>query len=125
MAVAHLPLPAAASTFPEKLIRKGEVEHEWPFSIDAGELTCIDMFGPKDVFFAEILPPEEQGTFGNMTLPRLVVVTANPLAFFSTIENRELYAPFDSLETLIRRLAPYERMGWALCDGAGDAGRDP
>ncbi|MEQ1955296.1 hypothetical protein [Mesorhizobium sp. CN2-181] len=109
------------STFPEVVIRKGETEHEWPFSIDEGELTRVEMQGQRYVFFSEILTAEEMGTFGNMTLPRSVVVTANPMAYFATADNRELYAPWDSLETLIKRLAPYERMGRELCDNAGQA----
>lgn len=107
-----------ASTFPEIVIRKGETGHEWPFAIDEGELTCIAFGNQKHVFFSEILTAEEMGEFGNMKLPRMVVVTANPMAYLATFDNRELYLPWDSLETLIRRLAPYERMGWALCDAA-------
>jgi len=110
-----------ASTFPEIVIRKGETEHEWPFSIGEGHLTCIEMQGQRYVFFAEILTAEEMGTFGNMRLPRSVVVTANPMAYFATIEDSELYASWDSLETLIKRLAPYERMGWELCEKAGQS----
>jgi len=105
-------------TLPSMVIRQADAEHEWPFSIDAGELTCVQLGRPRYVFFAEILTEEEQGTIGNMTLPRRVVVSTNPLAFLATIEDRELYAPFDSLEVLIRRLAPYERMGLELCDKA-------
>jgi hypothetical protein len=107
---------AMAQTFPEIVIRKQDTAHEWAFSIDEGTLTCVDYGGQRHVFFAEILTDEEMGEIGDMTLPRSVVVTTNPLAFLATIDNRELYAPFDSLETLIRRLAPFETMGRALCD---------
>lgn len=113
-------MPEPVSTFPEVVIRKGETEHEWAFSIDEGTLTCIGMNGEGYVFFAEILTDEEMGEFGNMKLPRSVVVTTNPLAFLATVENRELYLPYDSLETLIRRLAPFETMGRKLCDDAAD-----
>lgn len=109
-----------SSLYPEVVIRKGETEHEWPFAVDAGELGCVQLGEQRSVFFSEILTPEEQGTFGNMKLPRMVVVTANPMAFLVTVEDRELYAPFDSLETLIKRLAPFETMGLALCDKAKD-----
>jgi hypothetical protein len=108
-----------ASSFPEVVIRKGETQHEWPFSIDEGELKCIALFGQRHIFFAEILTPEEMGEFGHMKLPRSVVVSAQPMALFASFEDRALYAPWDSLETLIARLAPYERMGWELCDKAG------
>ena len=106
------------STFPERVIAKGDSPHEWPFSIDEGRLSCIPFETQRHVFFSEILTDEEMGEFGNMTLPRMVVVTANPMAFLATVDDRELYAPWDTLETLIKRLAPYERMGWELCDGA-------
>jgi hypothetical protein len=115
---APLPVVATSSLFPTKLIRKSETVYEWPFSIDEGELTCIGMNGQKFVFFAEILSDEEMGEFGSMKLPKSVVVTTNPMAFFASFEDRDLYLPWDTLETLIRRLAPYERMGWALCDAA-------
>jgi hypothetical protein len=109
-----------ASVFPEIVIRRSESKHEWAFSIDEGTLTCIGMNGERYVFFAEILTDEEMGEFGNMKLPRSVVVTTNPLTFLATVENRELYLPYDSLETLIRRLAPFETMGRKLCDDAAD-----
>lgn len=109
-------LTTPVSTFSERVIRKAESKHEWAFSIDEGTLTCIGMNGERYVFFAEILTDEEMGEFGNMKLPRSVVVTTNPMAFFATIEHRELYSPYDSLETLVRRLAPFETMGRRLCD---------
>lgn len=113
---APIPFGAAyADTFPKIVISKAEAKHEWPFSLDEGELTCVKMGQPEYVFFSEILTPEEMGEIGSMKLPRSVVVTANPLAFLATMDNRELYAPFDTLETLIKRLAPYEVMGRALC----------
>ena len=104
-----------ASVFPEIVIREAESEHDWAFSIDEGTLTCIGMNGEEYVFFSEILTDEEMGEFGSMTLPRSVVVTTNPIAFLATMENRELYRPYDSLETLIKRLAPFETMGRKLC----------
>lgn len=117
------PALAQAIRFSEDVvIRKGEAAHEWPFSVDEGELNCIAMDGQRFVFFAEILTPEQMGTFGNMRLPRRVVVSANPLALLVSLEDKALYAPFDGLETLIRRLAPFERMGWALCDTAEGKG---
>jgi hypothetical protein len=109
-----------AYSFPEIVIRKGETGHEWPFSIDEGELTCLAYQGQRYVFFAEILTDDEMGTFGAMTLPRSVVVSTNPVALFASFEDRALYAPWDSLETLVTRLAPYELMGRALCDDTDD-----
>jgi hypothetical protein len=128
VAVAMLAAAAPAGAqggfrFSEDLvIRKGETAHEWPFAVDEGELTCVAMDGQRFVFFAEILTPEQQGGFGNMVLPRRVVVSANPMALLASLEDKALYAPFDGLETLIQRLAPFERMGWELCDKAEGKG---
>jgi hypothetical protein len=104
------------------VIRRHETAHEWPFSVDEGELNCIAVDGQKFVFFAEMLAPEKQGGFGSMVLPRRVVVSANPVALLASLEDRALYAPYEGLETLIKRLAPFERMGRALCDKAEGKG---
>ena len=111
--------PAAGATFPELTVARGDHALEWPFAIERGTLTCIVYGRQKYVFFSEILTPEEQGSFGNMKLPRMVVVTANPMAYLASFEDRALYAAFHDLETLIRRLAPYEKIGWDLCDTGG------
>lgn len=106
---------ARVGTFPETIIRKAESQHEWAFSIDEGTLTCVKLGEDEFVFFGEILSADDMGEIGNMNLPRSVVVTTNPLAFLTTVEDRELYAPYDTLETLIKRLAPFEAIGRKLC----------
>ena len=126
--LAFLAEPEAAlrkvSTFPEIVIRKTETEHEWAFSIAEGELMCVTLGGTRMIFFAEILADDEIGEIGNMKLPRMVVVSVNPLAFLATMEDLELYLPFDSLETLIRRLAPFYDMGRAICVQPDDGQQD-
>lgn len=115
--IAQPPVPVASvAMFPEIVIRRAEIEHEWAFSIDEGTLTCVQMGADRFVFFGEILTDEEMGEIGNMTLPRSVVVTTNPMALLASIEDKALYAPWDSLETLLRRLQPFESMGRKLCD---------
>jgi len=109
-----------ASTYPELAISRAEAVHEWPFSVDEGTLTCVAVGSQRVVIFAEPWRDDVPQEFGNMTLPRSVIVSANPMALFAGVENRDLYAPFDGLETLIKRLAPYERTGWALCEQSGD-----
>jgi len=109
-----------ASTFPEIAIRKGEIQHEWPFSVEEGRLACVDFQGQRIVIFSEPWREDVPQEFGNMTLPRSVIVSANPLALLASLEDRSLYLPFDGLETLIRRLAPFERIGAELCEA--DAG---
>lgn len=105
-------LAAMPSFFPEVEISKQEAKTEWPFSVGRGELSCVSFGEGAFVFFSEILNEREES---DGKLSRMVVVTANPLALFASFEDRALYAPFDSLETLITRLAPYETMGRALC----------
>lgn len=104
-------------SFPERAIRASEATVEWPFSVDEGTLTCVDMNGQKVVLFSEPWREDVPQEFGNMTLPRSVIVSANPIALLASVEDRDLYRPFDSIETLIGRLAPYETMGRELCDG--------
>lgn len=108
-------MPVAASTFPEIVITRSEAQTEWPFSVDQGELSCVNYGQGAFVFFSEILPDDVDNAPGPMKLPRMVVVSANPMALFASIEDRALYAPFDTLEALIKRLAPYETMGRELC----------
>ena len=102
---------------PEMAIRATDNAHDWPFSVETGTLTCVEMGGQKVVLFSEPWREDVPQEYGNMTLPRSVIVSTNPLALLASIEDRALYRPFDSLETLIVRLAPFEEMGRALCDG--------
>ncbi len=106
---------ASALSFPEMEIGRGDTAHEWPFSVERGKLTCVAMQGQETVLFSEPWRTDVPQEPGNMTLPRSVVVSANPFALMASLEDRALYLPFDSLETLIRRLAPFETLGRGLC----------
>lgn len=106
---------AAALGFPEMEIGRDDTEHEWPFSVERGTLTCVAVQGQETVLFSEPWRIDVPQELGNMSLPRSVVVSANPFALMASLEDRALYLPFDSLETLIRRLAPFETMGRKLC----------
>jgi len=90
--------------------------HEWPFSVDRGSLTCVTMDGQRVVIFSEPWPDVPIEQLDVMKPPRSVIVSVNVMLLLASIEDRSLYLPFDSLETLIRRLAPFETMGRALCD---------
>lgn len=109
---------------PELAIRASEATGEWPFSVEEGSLTCMAYQGQRVVIFSEPWRDDVPQEFGDMTLPRSVIVSTNPLALMASLEDRDLYRPFDGLETLIRRLAPYEAIGLALCDGEAAQGRD-
>lgn len=108
---------ASASAFPEMEIARGDVEHEWPFSVDAGTLTCVEIGTQRTVLFSEPWRTDVPQEIGNMTPPRSVIVSANPIAILASLEDKDLYLPFDGLETLIVRLAPFEAIGSKLCDG--------
>lgn len=110
----------AASSFPDMEISRDSVKYEWPFTVDKGTLTCVDM-GRRYVFFREPWLDMERDDDGNLIVPRSVMVATDPLALMATIENRELYLPFSDLETLLRRLEPFYVMGHKLCDENMDA----
>jgi hypothetical protein len=115
---AGLVLPGLATpalAFPEMEIGRGDTRHEWPFSVDSGTLICVSLQGQETVLFSEPWRTDVPQELGNMTLPRSVIVSTNVFALLVSIEDRALYLPFDSLETLIRRLAPFETMGRELC----------
>ena len=100
---------------PEMEIDRTTIAAEWPFTVERGTLTCVAVTTTKVVIFAEPWREDVPQEFGNMTLPRSVIVSANPMAILASFEDRELYLPFDTLETLVARLAPYERIGLELC----------
>ena len=100
------------SFFPEIEIDRASARTEWPFSVDRGDLSCIDMGNQRFVFFSEKPATDDLVGIANR---RTVVVSTNPLTYFASFEDRALYAPFKDLETLIKRLAPYEAMGTKLC----------
>lgn len=106
---------ARATSYPEVEISKAEAAHAWPFSVDAGTLTCIAHAGQQVVIFSEPWRTDVPQEMGNMTLPRAVIVSTNPLALLASLEDRELYLPWESLEQLIKLLAPWETMGRQLC----------
>lgn len=116
------PLPAGAEqpvlADNEAPLARGDHPHEWPFSVDTGTLSCTAIGGQRVVIFSEPWRTDVPQEFGNMTLPRSVIVSANPFGLLASAEDRSLYLPFDTLETLIKRLAPYEAIGTRLCETA-------
>lgn len=107
---------AYGSVIPEVEIGRDDTAHEWPFAVDRGTLVCIEISKQRTVLFSEPWRDDVPQELGNMTLPRNVVVSTNPFALLASVENRDLYLPFDSLETLIVRLSPFEQMGFRLCE---------
>ncbi|HHZ08023.1 MAG TPA: hypothetical protein GX405_04495 [Rhizobiales bacterium] len=101
------------STFPEIVIRKDETPHERPFPVDEGTRAGAEYGGRQTVIFSEpwrtVVPQE----FADMTQPCSVIVSADPFALLASHEDRDVHLPFDGIETLTRRLAPFETMGRA------------
>jgi len=106
---------AQAASYPKVEISKAGAAHDWPFSVDSGTLTCVAHAGQQVVIFSEPWRTDVPQELGNMTLPRSVIVSTNPLALLASLEDRELYLPWESLEQLIKLLAPWETMGRQLC----------
>ncbi len=92
----------------QKIERKGE--REWPFAATSGHLMCVWVFGQKVVYFAET-PADEHDE------PRVLVVSTNPFDLMVVnAGNSAMFTPYDGLEQLIVRLAPFESLGRRLCD---------
>jgi hypothetical protein len=93
--------------------------HEWPFSVDEGELKCVIFAGQRIVLFTEpdLNDPDWFIKDIPYQMPRSVIVSTNPLEIFASLEDADLFLPFDSdFAVLIRRLAPFAAMGQALCE---------
>lgn len=118
-APAHALQPAAFMS-DQLHLAKASMPGEWPFTVEEGLLRCTDRQGHRSVFFAELRSLDEIREAGPARLPRYVVVSSNPFALVTTVGDSDLYLPFDTLETLIKRLAPLEATGLKLCDGPGE-----
>ena len=120
LGLAALPASGALAQPYEKRIEisRATVEHEWPFSVDEGELSCFIFAGRGIVFFRE--PDRNDPDWFVKGIPydepRSVIVSTNPLEIFVSLEDADLFLPFDSdFAVLIRRLMPFVEMGQSLC----------
>ncbi|MFE0017962.1 hypothetical protein ACFWXH_24180 [Mesorhizobium sp. NPDC059054] len=95
-------------------ISRAAHEDDWPFSVSSGYLGCVWSAGRKTVSFVEKREPSHDGGAPD---PRMVIVTTDPFELtLLNITNRDLFAPADSVEALIKRVAPFEVLGEKLCD---------
>lgn len=96
-------------------ISRSDNETEWPFSVASGMLACVWSGGRKVVSFIET--PDDPDDEHDAPSGRHVIVSANPFELtFLNISSRELFLPADTVETLIKRVAPFEALGQRLCD---------
>ncbi len=108
----HVP---EASEVRLQTISRSDNEAEWPFSVASGLLACVWSGGRKVVSFIET--PDDSDDEHEATPGRHVIVSANPFELtFLNISSRDLFLPADTVETLIRRVAPFEALGQRLCD---------
>lgn len=92
-------------------------ETEWPFSVERGMLACGWAGGQKITLFIEDTAEGEEPSDREAAQPRRLILAVNP--FDLAVQNigfRDLFAPFDSLEQLVRRVAPYLTIARRLCD---------
>lgn len=96
-------------------ISRGDNEVEWPFSVASGMLACVWSGGRRVVSFIET--PDAPDDEHDAPSGRHVIVSANPFELtFLNISSRDLFLPADTVEALIRRVAPFEALGQRLCD---------
>jgi hypothetical protein len=108
----HLP---DASEVRLQTISRSDNEAEWPFSVASGLLACVWSGGRRVVSFIE--QPEDPDDEHDAAPGRHVIVSANPFELtFLNISSRDLFLPADTVETLVKRVAPFEALGRRLCD---------
>ena len=109
-----LHVPDASEVRLQAISRSGN-EAEWPFSVASGLLACVWSGGRRVVSFIE--QPEDPDDEHDAPPGRHVIVSANPFELtFLNISSRELFLQADTVETLVKRVAPFEALGLRLCD---------
>jgi hypothetical protein len=98
-------------------IEREAKEADWPFSVERGLLACGWAAGQKFTLFVEEATEGEEAIDVGTERPRRLVLSVNPFDLaMQNIGYRDLFAPFDSLEQLIHRVAPYVTIARRLCD---------
>ena len=105
-------LPQASEVRLQEINRVAH-EDDWPFSVPSGFLACVWSGGRKTVSFVEKREHDGDDT----PALRTVIISTDPFQVtLLNMANRDLFQPMDSVETLIKRVAPFEALGQRLCD---------
>lgn len=92
-------------------IAKADDEGGWPFGPEDGYLACIFAFGAPTVLFA--VPRDGRDDLPMRTIP----VSTNAVDLVITLVTQpDMLAKLDEMEELVRRMAPFDRLGKRLCD---------
>ncbi|NGN44329.1 hypothetical protein G6N74_24975 [Mesorhizobium sp. CGMCC 1.15528] len=104
--------PGADEVRLQKLSR-ADNEQEWPFTVSSGYLACVWSAGKRMVMFLEE-PAKDEAEPARM---RKVFVSVNPFELtLGNMADRDLIVPMDSVEALVKRMAPFAALGERLCD---------
>ncbi len=104
--------PGADEVRLQKISRAGN-EQEWPFTVSSGYLACVWSAGQRMVMFLE----EQTNDEAEAARVRKVFVSVNPFELtLGNMADRDLIVPMDSVETLVKRMAPFAALGERLCD---------
>lgn len=105
----HIP---GVEDFRVQRVARTDNEREWPFTVGEGYLTCAYLLGQPTVYFTE--KPAKDADPRDV---RVVVVSTDPLdLMLARFAGQGLIGSMDSMETLIRLVAPFKSMGDRLCD---------
>ena len=90
-------------------IQRAAGEAEWPFVATGGMLGCTKVFGNRTVYF---IPDETD-------MSRAFNLDMNVFAMsIVNLGMNDILAPYDNVEQLVHRIAPFVTMGQRLCDQA-------
>ena len=100
-----------------QMISRTGNEKDWPFTVDDGTLACVWSGGQKIVQFIETVPDDLDEHEAEGYAPDIVFVSSNPFEVtVLNIGSRHLIVQVDTVEDLIKRMAPFEQLGRRLCD---------
>jgi hypothetical protein len=93
-------------------ISRTDSERDWPFTVDEGDLLCLYIMGKPAVYFREVSMQR-----GESPRPRVAIVSTDPFRLMAGgLTGAGLLAKTDSIEALIKLLAPFESLGSRLCN---------